>query len=160
MSIAWRDIAFQLEPEIAREAAAAWAWLVPAPWTPVLCSMVAGIFLEKSNGEVHWLDTGTAFIEKVANTRDEFDEIVQSSPDLVEEWFLPGLVEQLLEAGKRPSAGQCYGYTILPIFAEGKYAVDNMFVVPVREQFVGMADIHRQVSELPDGAQVRIKIVD
>ena len=160
MSITWQDIAFQLEPDIARETLKAWSWLVPQPWTPVVCSMVAGIFLEMPNGEVHWLDTGTALIEKVADTRDAFEEILRSSPDLVEDWFLPGLVEQLHAAGKRTQTGECFGFTILPVFAEGKYAVDNMFVLPVREQFVGVAEIHRQLSGEPDGTTVQFKVVD
>lgn len=160
MSITWQDIAFQLEPDIAREACKAWSWLVPEPWEPIVCSMVAGIFLEKATGEVHWLDTGTGLVEHVASTRVQFEEIIRSSSDLVDEWFLPLLVERLHAAGKRPTAGECYGFTILPIFAEGKYDTDNMFVVPVREQVVGIADIHRQLNVLPEGASVKIKVTD
>jgi hypothetical protein len=160
MSINWRDISFQLEPEVAQDVASAWAWLVPEPWSPVICSKVPGIFLEKSDGEVHWLDTGTGLIGKVADTREGFEDLLSASPDLVEEWFLPGLVDQLHAAGKIAGPGQCYGFTVLPIFAEGKYKVDNMFVLPMREQFVGIAEVHRQLSELPDGASVQMKIVD
>lgn len=122
--------------------------------------MVAGVFLEKPDGGVHWLDTGTGLVEHVASTRVQFEEIIRSSPDLVDEWFLPPLVKRLHAAGKRPTVGECYGFTILPIFAEGKYEADNMFVVPVREQLVGMADIHRQLNDLPEGASVQIKVTD
>ena len=160
MTIRWRDIAFQLEPDLAVEVVRAWAWLIPPPWTPFLCSMVPAIFLEMPNGEVHWLDTGSGLVEKVATSREAFDEMARSSPDWVEEWFLPGLVERLHAAGKKPRAGECYGFTILPAFAEGKYTVENMLVLPVREQFVEVADLHRQLSELPDGTQVQIKVVD
>jgi hypothetical protein len=160
MSTDWRAIAFQLEPDMVQEVNSAWAWLVPEPWSPVVCSMVPGIFLEKAGGDVHWLDTGTAFIEKVADTREQFEEMLRSSSERVEEWFLPGLVEQLREAGKIPAAGQCYGFTILPVFAEGKYEVENMFVLAVREQFVALADVHRQLNDMPDGASVQFKIVD
>jgi hypothetical protein len=160
MSISWRDIAFQLEPDIAREAAKAWSWLVPEPWEPIVCSMVAGVFLETSNGEVHWLDTGTGLVEPVAQSREHFEEIIGSSSDLVDEWFLPPLVERLHAAGKKPNEGECYGFTILPVFAEGKYDTDNMFVVPVREQLVGLADVHRQLNGLPDGVSVQVKVTD
>ncbi|MFC3102056.1 T6SS immunity protein Tdi1 domain-containing protein [Altererythrobacter lauratis] len=122
--------------------------------------MVAGVFLEKPNGEVHWLDTGTGLAEQVARTRVQFEEMIRSSPDLIDEWFLPPLVERLRAAGKRPAVGECYGFTILPIFAEGKYDTENMFVVPVREQFVGMADIHRKLNDLPEGASVQIRVTD
>lgn len=160
MTVAWQDIAFQLEPEMSAEVAEAWAWLVPGPWTPFVCSMVGGIFLETPSGEVRWLETGTALVERVAASREAFEAMIGSSPELVEEWFLPGLVERLHAAGKRAGAGQCYAFTILPVFAGGLYEEANMFVVPVREQFVGMAGPQKQISELPEGAQVRIEIVD
>lgn len=78
----------------------------------------------------------------------------------MDEWFLPPRVERLHAAGKKPKVGECFGFTFLPVFAEGKFEVENMFVLPVSEQFVGVADIHHQLSELPDSSRVRIKIVD
>lgn len=160
MSIAWRDIAFQLDPAIAREAARAWSWLVREPWEPIVCSMIGGVFLETPSGEVHWLDTGRGLVEPVAQCREHFEELVRSSPDVVDEWFLPPLVERLHGAGKKPNDGECYGFTILPVFAEGKYDTDNMFVVPVREQLVGSASIHRQLNGVPDGASVQVRVTD
>lgn len=160
MSITWRDIAFQLEPGIAREAAKAWSWLVPEPWESIICSMVAGVFLETPSSGVLWLDTGTGLVEQVAQSRIHFEEMVRSSPDLVDEWFLSSLVERLHAAGKIPGEGECYGFTILPVFAEGKYDTDNMFVLPVREQLVGIADIHRQLNDLPEGASVQVRVTD
>ena len=160
MSITWRDIAFQLEPDIASEAAKAWSWLVPEPWEPIICSMVGGVFLETPSSGVLWLDTGTGLVEPVAQSRAHFEEIVRSSQHLVDDWFLPPLVERLQAAGKKPNEGECYGFTILPVFAEGKYDTDNMFVLPVREQLVGMADIHRQLNGLPDGSSVQVKVTD
>lgn len=160
MSVTWREISFQLEPDIAREVAKAWSWLVLEPWEPIICSMVAGVFLETPSSGVLWLDTGTGLVEQVAQSRAHFEEIVRSSPDLVDEWFLPPLVERLHAAGKKPNQGECYGFTILPVFAEGKYDTDNMFVLPIREQLVGIADIHRQLNDLPDGASVQVKVTD
>jgi hypothetical protein len=160
MSITWRDIAFELEPTTAVAAAKAWSWLLPEPWTPIICSMVGRLFLEKPGGELHCLDTCTGLLEQVASSRAQFDEFIRSSPDLVDDWFLPPLVEQLHAAGKKPGAGECYGFMILPVFAEGKYEADNMFVRPVREQFVGIAEIHRELSSMSDGAKMRLKVVD
>lgn len=134
--------------------------LVPEPWEPIICSMVAGMFLETPNNGVLWLDTGTGLVEQVAQSRAHFEEIVRSSPDLVDEWFLPPLVERLHAAGKKPSEGECYGFTIPPVFAEGKYDADNILVLPVREQLVGMADIHRQLNDVQDGVSIQLKVTD
>ncbi|MEO1967742.1 MAG: T6SS immunity protein Tdi1 domain-containing protein [Sphingomonadaceae bacterium] len=160
MNIAWRDLAFELEPEMAQEAAKAWSWLVPEPWVPVICSMVGGVFLQSPDGNVLWLDTATGLIEQAAQSREQFDETCRSSSELVAEWFLPALVERLHAAGKIPHHGQCYGFAILPIFVEGKYDAENLFVISVREQIIGMADIHRQLHDLPDGSKVRLSVTD
>ena len=69
-------------------------------------------------------------------------------------------VGRLHEAGKIAGPAECYAFTILPIFAEGKFVPDNMFVAPIQEVFVGLADVHKQIAELPDGSQVQIKTVD
>jgi hypothetical protein len=143
MSISWHDIAFVPDPEIAAEAQAAWAWLLPGPWTPLLCSTVGGIFLEAEDGRVLWLEIGTALVEEAAADASAFDAMLSAGGDAVELWFLPGLVEDLHRAGKRPGPGECYAFTILPVFEEGRYAADNMFVVPAREQLVGIAEVHR-----------------
>ncbi|ALJ12535.1 T6SS immunity protein Tdi1 domain-containing protein [Sphingopyxis macrogoltabida] len=160
MTVTLNDIAFQLEQSVAQAATTEWSWLVPEPWTPLVCSMVGGVFFEKPNESIHWLDTGTGLVEQVAKNRVEFEEVMKTSPALTDEWFLPSLIERLHAAGKKPGAGECYGFSVLPVFAEGKYEVGNMFVVPVWEQFVGMADVHRQISELPEGASVQVKIID
>jgi hypothetical protein len=160
VTVTCNDIAFQMEPSVALAASQAWSWLVAEPWNPLVCSMVGGVFLEKPDGAVHWLDTGTGLVEEVASSRALFEEAVRTSPDLVGEWFLPPVIESLHAAGKKTGAGECYGFVILPVFAEGRYEVDNMFVIPVAEQFVGMAEVHRQLSKLPDGATVQVQVVD
>jgi len=160
MSITWQDLAFRIESDLAHEVAKAWSWLLPEPWEPIICSTVAGIFLTIPTGEVIWLDTATALLEQVAESREQFEGLVKSSPAHVDEWFLPPLVDRLHAAGKRPKDGECYGFIILPVFAEGKYDTDNMVVVPVREQLIGIANIHRQLSELPNGATVQVKVTD
>lgn len=81
------------------------------------------------------LDTGTGLVEQVAHSMTHFEEMIRTAPDLVDEWFLPPLVERLHAAGKKPKVRGCYGFTILPVFAEGKFDVENMFVAPVSEQF-------------------------
>jgi len=35
-----------------------------------------------------------------------------------------------------------------------------MGVVPIREVFVGLADVHRQMETIPDGSKVNLKIVE
>jgi hypothetical protein len=158
MAVAWDDIAFVPDPGLADEAQAAWSWLVPGPWRVLVCARIGGIFLEAEAGQVRWLDIGTGSVEDVAESTEAFDALLRSDDPVVEEWFLPGLVEALHEAEKRPGPGEAYWAIIPPVFAEGKYTPDNMAVVPIREQLLGSADIHKQIADMPDGAKVRFTV--
>lgn len=159
MSAKWADIAFVPDTELATEIAVAWQWLVPGQWKPFLCSMIGGIFFEEGSG-VYWLESGTGLVERIAADVAEFESIVRSDPDKVDEWFLPPLVEKLHDAGKRPGPGQCYAFMTLPVFAEGKYEIDNLVVAPAHMQLAEIASIHEQLGDIPSGGQVQIKIVD
>jgi hypothetical protein len=160
MAVSWTDIAFVPDSELAGAAEAAWSWLMPGPWRILVCAMVGGIFFETQSGIVRWLDIGAGVVEDVAQSVEAFEAILRSDSPVVEEWFLPGLVEALHEAGKQPRAGEAYWFIIPPVFAEGKYSADNLAVVPVREQLCASADIHRQIEQVPDGAKVRFQVGD
>ena len=159
MSSRWADIAFVPDAALATKITAAWQWLMPGQWTPFLCSMIGGIFLEEESG-VYWLESGTGLVERVASDAGEFESVVHEDDDKFEEWFLPGLVEALHEAGKHPGPGECYAFLILPVFEEGKYEVENLEVRPAVVQLVGTATIHEQIGDVPDGCKVEIKVVD
>ncbi len=165
MSLTWSEIAFRPDAELAAEWAAAWRWLLPDTEAVLVCSMFGGVFFTDSAGAVHWLECGTGFVEQVAVSAEQFDGLLTASHEppgssLVSEWFLPFLVEQLLDAGKRPEPGQCYGLTILPVFEGGTYSVDNTFVVSAGEWLSHTGEVHQQLAALPDGTRVQLKVID
>src|SRR5262249_18073796 len=97
---------------------------------------------------------GTAELTKVAERREEFVKLLGT--DIMMDWFLPPLIEELREAGKVLGEGQCYSFVALPIFKEGKYSVENLFQVDAREHYGLTGSVHKQIRDLPDGSKVRI----
>jgi len=57
-----------------------------------------------------------------------------------------------------PGPGECYTFVTLPIFREGKYEVDNLNPAPAREHYGLTGSIHKQLRDLPNSAQVQIKV--
>ena len=164
MSNNWFNVLFVPDDEVVAATAAAWKWLIPDPWNMLFCSMFGGIFFERCSGGVFWLECPTGDIERVANSAAEFHAYLGGPRDndwaeQVEEWFLRGLVDRLHRAGKIPGPGQCYGFTILPVFDQGTYSVENVFVVPVREWLIYTASMHKQLRDIPEDSPVRIKLV-
>jgi hypothetical protein len=79
--------------------------------------------------------------------------------DIVNDWFLPPLIEKLHAAGKIPGSGCCYTFVTLPIFAEGTYDVSNLNPVPAKDHFSVTGHIHNEIRSLPNGAKVKINVV-
>jgi len=153
MSVGWSSLTFEPTDDAIEQLAEAWAWRLKVPFRPVLFSTLGDMFFARDDGAVWWLNTGTAELTRVADSIEHFHE--RLATDVADEWFLPALIEKLQLAGKMREAGECYTYDTLPIFAEGKYEVDNLNPVSAAEHFELTGHIHRQIAELPDGAKVR-----
>jgi hypothetical protein len=136
----------------------AWSWLLPDHYQPVLFSAFGDLFYKTPAGEVWWLNTGTAEVSKIAESQLEFERLLGT--DKADDWFLPPLIEKLINAGKALSPGQCYTFVTLPIFREGTYTAENLNPVDAREHFGLTGYNHKEISNLPDGATVNIKIVE
>jgi hypothetical protein len=155
MKITWNDLSFLPSDEALTSLREAWAWFLPQPFEPVLASTLGDVFFQQGGSEVYWLNTGTAEITRVAETRTEFMKLLRT--EKADEWFMPVLIEQLKVAGKILKPDGCYTYVALPIFSEGKYEVSNMNPVSAAEHFGLTGEVHRQVRNLPDGSAVKLK---
>jgi hypothetical protein len=159
MSLGWSSLTFTPDAEAVRELRSSWAWLMKDEYSPVLFSVLGDVFFKVlSTGEVKWLNAGTGEVQRVASSVEQFRELLGT--EKAEEWFLPGLVEQLHATGKVPVVGECYTYVTLPVFAEGKYEVANLNAVPAKEHFAATAHVLREIHELPNGAKVRLNVTE
>jgi hypothetical protein len=157
MSVSWSDLTCTPDADAVTELASAWAWRLKEPFSPLLFSALGDMFFSRDAGDVWWLNTGTGEVTRVAPSIDEFKSLL--STDIADEWFLPLLIEQLHVAGKLLGPGECYSFVTLPIFAEGKYEVENLNPVSAREHFALTGGIHKDLHVVPDGAKVKLTVV-
>lgn len=130
--------------------------LLPKSFEPVVASTLGDIFFQDNSKAVFWLNTGTAKITRVAESREAFLEHLKGTKS--NEWFLPRLIEKLIEAGKTLKPDYCYTFVTLPIFKEGSYDISNLNPVPAKEHFDLTGKLHLQIKDLSDGAKVQVKI--
>jgi hypothetical protein len=157
MGIGWSSLTFTPDDEAVRELSTSWDWLIQEPFTPILFSVLGDVFFHTESSGVWWLNTGTGEISLVADSVEQFRE--KLGTEIVEEWFLPSLVEQLHAAGKIPGPSCCYTYVTLPVFAEGKYEIQNLNPVPAKLHFAATGHLHKEFHSLPDGANVKLNVV-
>lgn len=161
MTIGWRDFAFQPDKALAGAIADRWLWLTKrGDLEPFLCSMLGDVFATDRDGKVHWLCCSAADVRQVAETRAAFDAICARGGDEVDEWFGPTLIARLHVAGKVVGPGEAYMFLTLPIFVECSFEPENFKVKPVKDVFIGLAEIHQLYLGIPDGTKVQYWIVD
>jgi hypothetical protein len=156
MTPGWNALTFTPDQTALAAFGSAWSWRLPEHFQPILFSIFGDVFIAAEDGSVHWLNTGTGDLSRVANTVSDFRSILGTTA--INEWFLPNLVLQLHEAGRAPEPGECFTYAIFPVFAEGKYEAWNFKPVPAAQHFEYSACVIRQVADVPDGAKVRLAI--
>jgi len=152
MKFGWSQLTFTPDDEALAALRTSWGEAIGEPFTPLLFSVLGDVFYQSQAG-VFWLNLGAGTISRIADSERQFQSLLLT--DITDEWFLPSLVQQLYAAGKVPMPGFCYTPVILPVFAEGKYTVDNFNPVPGREHFELTAYVHSQIRSLPDGARVK-----
>ena len=143
MAIGWSSLICNPSDESVQQLGTSWGWLIREPFVPVLFTALGDVFFQPDSGGIWWLNTGTAQVTGVAESVEQFRELLDT--EIVDEWFLPELIEQLHEAGKLPEIGECYTYVTLPILEEGKYEVGNLNPVPAYEHFALTGDIHCEI---------------
>lgn len=132
-----------------------WKWLIGDSLTPILISCIGDLFLIDTNEKIYWLNTGEGKIEFIAKNRTEFiDKLTNKT--LVNEFFMCELVERIFESGILLAQNQLLSYKKLPIIG-GEYIVENFYKLTIEEHFSITGEIHRQLSNLQDGTEVKVK---
>ena len=145
--------------EDVRAGLSAWSWLLEdGSWRPLFVGAAGDVFLANSEG-VFRLDTGVGELERIADNESRFQKSL-SDPVLAHDWLLEPVVDELRANGKELGPGQCYSFTILPVFEEGSYKAENRFVLPVVEHLRVTGDIHSKIKGLMDGDKVQIQAVE
>jgi hypothetical protein len=136
-----------------------WRWLVGPDAELLGWSDSGDLFLTMTDGCVVQLDTGIAELSTIAASEAEFRVII-ADPDRSRRLLHAEILEAHIETRGPVPAGFCLGYTILPIFKEGSYALSNRSLVPASEHFSFTGHVHRQLSDVPDGSRVRYKVTE
>ena len=143
-----------------RSALSEWSWLLrEGVWDPLLVSASGDVFLARDSREIFHLDTGSGALTCIAGTVAEFEASLEDA-EVAKNLLLTPVVEELLNSGRSLAHGQCFGFTILPVFKEGSYAAANRFPLSAVEHLRVTGDLHSQIQGMEDGQQVRLSVVE
>ena len=136
---------------------AQWRWLLGGRPRLYGWSTSGDLFYADSQGQLWRLDAGAGEIESVADSEGAFAAQLEDA-EAAEALLLLPVVRDYEAAHGALADGQCLGYRTLPVFG-GAYTTENRYALAVIEHASVTGDVHRQIRDLPDGAQVALRVI-
>lgn len=136
-----------------------WRWLIGPTKQPILVAAIGDAYLhDPDNGSVHLLDVGGGALEQIADSVDEFRELL-ADREFVTDSFVPSTIVALRNEGKTLGPGQIYSYLKPPVLG-GTYSTSNLEPTDVSVHFSVLGQIHEQVKDLPEGTTIDQIVVE
>jgi hypothetical protein len=132
-----------------------WQWRLNDMKAIVLITCLGDLFFIGNDESIYRLQTDGCEFTKVAANFNQFEQLIND--EKFDEWLLPQLVEQLIEAGKALKENEVYSYKKMPVIG-GEYSVENIEPTDMSVHFAFCGQICEQIEDLPDGTKVGIKI--
>ena len=133
-----------------------WRWLCPQPLALVARSAFGDLFLRDEAGKIFRLDVAIGQLKEIARSETEFRDLA-GAKDKREQWFAESDELTALERGLKPNQDQCIAFKTPIMFAEAG-TPNNAYLGSLYEQVSFLGDLNRQISQLPDGSKVQLRI--
>ncbi len=136
----------------------AWGWIGIDPIAVVGENDFGNLIIEDSEGKYWRLCPEDLYCKIVANNREELDRL-SVDQEFLADWYMEGLAEQAKDQLGVLIDGEKYCF-VTPGTLGGEYAVSNIKTAPLLKMIRFSGDVANQIKELPDGAQIKLKVVD
>lgn len=135
----------------------AWGWIGLEP-VEVVAENDFGNLIIRDASDAYWrLCPEECSCKIVAQSRDELEKLLKDSEFIVD-WEMQRIVEVAYSTHGPLSGGRKYCLKI-PGCLGGPYSAENYGTAPLVELVGFSGEIARQAKDLPDGAQVMLKVV-
>jgi len=135
-----------------------WGWVGIDPVEIVGENDFGNLIVKDVRGMYWRLCPEDLYCRVVANDRAELDALSKNQ-EFLSDWYMSAIVEQAKEKLGPLQDGRKYCLK-LPGVMGGEYGGENLATVAINEQIRFSGDLARQIRDLPEGAQVRLNVVD
>lgn len=133
---------------------AEWVPPLPAEFTVWMVNRFGDLIVVLEDGSVHYMDFSVNELRQIADTQDDFCIRIDQG-DNADEWLMIPVVDACVSVGMRLKPNQCYSFKI-PAVLGGKYEIENIAPLDIEVNYSFLADIHRQIKDLPDGTKINL----
>jgi hypothetical protein len=142
---------------ILKAAAAGWGWKLGQPVAVIAQNAFGNIIVRSESGGYFRIIPEDLDCIHLADSPEELER-VRRDPEFREDWDMRALVEKAEAALGSLSEGQCY-HLVIPSVLGGAYAVANIKRIALTDWLGFSGEVARQIADLPDGTQVKLKWV-
>src|SRR6266566_3004711 len=146
------ELTIGIEEFNAARSLAHWAWRVPQHLQPLFLSTFGDWFFQDADDHVHMLDLVAGELRQVADSRSEFETLLELE-EYQREYLMSHVVEQLRLSGVARLRGHCYAFRTPPMLG-GQLSPSNIVVWDIEAYQSGTSKVHQQVGGLPPGTHV------
>lgn len=140
------------------EIRSSWGWVGIEPEEVVGENDFGNLIIRDVQGKYWRLCPEDGYCKVVAENREKLDALARNQ-EFLADWYMEALVAQAKEALGPLLEGKKY-YLAIPGFLGGEDAVSNIKTAPLVELVRLSGDIGRQIKDLPDGAQIELRVVE
>lgn len=142
---------------ILKEVKDSWGWIGIDPVEVVLENEFGNLILRDSEGKFWRLCPEDVYCKIIANSIEEYNELVKDD-EFNEDWFMDSIVAEAEKNLGPLKEGYKY-YLVIPGILDGEYTGKNIQSVPFEEVIRYSGSIGLQVKDLPEGAEVDLKVI-
>lgn len=135
-----------------------WGWVGIVPEEVVKENDFGNLIIRDREGRYWRLSPEDIYCEVVAKNREEFDKLSMDH-EFRADWYMEPLVTQARETLGPLSEGRKY-HLVIPGALGGEYAISNIKTAPLVELIRFSGNLGSQLKDLPEGAQIELKVVD
>ncbi len=136
----------------------AWGWTGLKPDQIVGDNDFGNLVIKDQSGRYWRLCPEDLYCKVIANSKAELDQLLQDQ-NFLRDWHMTELAQQARErlGPLRPGFKYCFK---IPGTLGGEYGGDNLATISLGGLVSASGRIAKQIMALPDGAQVKLSVVD
>lgn len=139
--------------EVIREA---WGWSGLRPVEEIRSNAFGNVLVRDEAGRFWRICPEELSCKIVAKDPVEFEHLVHDF-EFLRDWSMTSLVAVAAESLGPLADGCCYCLKI-PAVLGGKYGAENIGTISIEELISASGDMAAQIKDLPDGAQIRLRV--
>lgn len=133
-----------------------WDWIGVAAKEIVKINDFGNVIFKTENNEYWRICPEELFCIKIAESQFDYEKLLDNA-EFLEDWEMTNLVKMANEKVGALKKGEKYCLKIAGVLG-GKYQMENIGKITHEEQISFSGDLAKQIKNLPDGTEFKLKI--